>query len=65
MQDGMNTVHNSDWQQGIVIGSEASGVLKHTSVFYEEPTMYSGLTHKDACFPFRKVYNHNKDPREY
>lgn len=78
MQDALLTVHNSNWQQGIVIGNEASGVLKHTSVFYEEPTIYSGLTHKDARFPFRKyikrgesfispqvftiVYNNHKDP---
>ncbi|RYC70974.1 glycoside hydrolase family 36 protein [Spirosoma sordidisoli] len=79
-QDALLTVHNSDWQQGIVIGNEASGVVKHTSVFWNEPTILSGLTHKDARFPFRKyihkgesfttpqvftiVYNAHKDPDE-
>ncbi len=80
MQDALVTVHNSDWQQGMVIGNEASGVLKHTSVFWEELTIVSGLTHKDARFPFCKylksgesfttpqvftmVYNNHKDPDE-
>lgn len=80
MQDALVTVHNSDWQQGIVIGNEASGVVKHTSVFWQEPTICAGLTHKDARFPFRKyikpgesfatpqvftmVYNKHKDPDE-
>lgn len=77
-QDALLTVHNSDWQQGIVIGNEAPGVVKHTSVFWDEPNIISGLTHKHARFPFRKyiakgesfttpqvftmVYNKHKDP---
>lgn len=80
MQDALLTVHNSDWQQGIVIGNEAPGVVKHTAVFWGEATIYSGLTHKDASYPFRKyiepnqqfitpqvftmVYNNHKDPDE-
>jgi len=80
MQDALIIVHNSDWQQGIVIGNEASGVLKHTSVFWKELSIASGLTHKDSRFPFRKyikpgesfttpqvftmVYNNHKDPDE-
>lgn len=80
MQDALMMVYNSDWQQGMVIGNEASGVIKHTSVFWNEPTICSGLTHKDARFPFRKyirkgesfttpqvftmVYNNQKDPDE-
>lgn len=80
MQDALLTVHNSDWQQGIVIGNEAAGVVKHTSVFWEDNTICAGLTHKDARFPFRKyikpnesfetpqvftiVYNNHKDPDE-
>lgn len=80
MQDALVTVHNSDWQQGIVIGNEASGVLKHTAAFWQEPTIISGFTHKNARFPFRKyiakgqsfttpqvftmVYNNHKDPDE-
>ncbi len=54
MQDALMIVHNPDWKQGIVIGNEASGVLKRTSVFWNSPEITSGLTHKDARFPFRK-----------
>jgi alpha-galactosidase len=80
MQDALITVHNSDWQQGIVIGNEAPGVIKHSAVFWQERSISSGLTHKDDRFPFRKyiangqsfttpqvftmVYNNHKDPDE-
>lgn len=80
MQDALLTIHNSDWQQGLVIGNEASGIIKHTSAFWQEPSICSGLTHKDARYPFRKylqegesfetpqvftiVYNQQKDPDE-
>lgn len=80
MQDALVIVHNIDWQSGIVIGNEASGVMKRTSVFWEAPEICSGLTHKNARFPFRKwikpnesfetpqvftmVYNNHKDPEE-
>jgi len=47
-------VHNSDWQSGIVIGNEASGVIKRTAVFWEAPEITAGLTHKVDRFPFRK-----------
>jgi alpha-galactosidase len=57
MQDALVTVLNSDWQQWIVVGNQASGVLKHTAAFWDEPTIISGLTHKDARFPFRKYIN--------
>lgn len=80
MQDALVTVHNSDWRQGIVIGNEASGVMKHTSVFWNELAINIGLTHKNARFPFKKYiqkgegfatpqvftmgYNNHKDPNE-
>jgi alpha-galactosidase len=80
MQDALIIVHNSDWQQGIVVGNEASGVIKHTSVFWDGLNICSGLTHKDSRYPFRKyikpgeafttpevftmVYNKHKDPGE-
>lgn len=80
MQDALIIVHNSDKQQGIVIGNEAPGVIKHTSVFWSERAICSGFTHKDARYPFRKyikkgetfetdqvftmVYNNHKDPDE-
>jgi len=79
-QDALIIVHNSDWRQGIVIGNEASGVVKHTAVFWNERTIITGLSHKDARYPFRKyikkgeefvtpqvftmVYNDHKDPDE-
>lgn len=79
-QDALLTVHNSDWRQGIVIGNEASGPIKHTSVFWNERAIVSGLTHRDARIAFRKyiakgesfttpqvftmVYNNHKDPDE-
>ncbi|MES1213878.1 MAG: alpha-galactosidase [Bacteroidota bacterium] len=80
MQDALITVHNSDWKQGVVIGNEAAGAVKHTSVFWGERTICAGLTHKDARYPFRKyigkgetfttpqvftmVYNNHYDPGE-
>ena len=80
LQDALVIVHNSIWQQGIVIGNEAAGVVKHTSAFWDEPVILSGLTHKNARFPFRKyidkgstfstpqvftmLYNNHKDPEE-
>lgn len=80
MQDALVIVHNMDWASGIVIGNEASGVMKHTSVFWEAPEICVGLTHKNGRFPFRKwikpgesfetpqvftmVYNNHKDPDE-
>lgn len=80
MQDALVTIHNSDWQQGVVIGNEASGILKHTSAFWEDRTVCAGLTHRDGRYPFRKylktgesfvspqiftaVYNQQKDPDE-
>ncbi|MBC7722925.1 MAG: alpha-galactosidase, partial [Pedobacter sp.] len=80
MQDALITIHNTYWKQGIVIGNEASGILKHTAVFWQEPTIISGLTHKNTLYPFRKyiapnaafvspqvftiVYNNTNDPDE-
>lgn len=78
MQDALIIVHNSNWKQGIVIGNEAAGVVKHTEVLWEGLNICSGLTHKEARYPFRKyiepgkvfttpqvftmVYNQHKDP---
>ncbi len=80
MQDALVIVHNMDWESGIVIGNESTGVLKRTSVFWDAPEICSGLTHRNADFPFRKwlradesfetpqvftmVYNNIKDPGE-
>jgi alpha-galactosidase len=79
-QDALIIVHNMNLEQGIVIGNEATGVMKHTSVFWETQDLCVGLTHKNALFPFRKwiekgesfetpkvftmVYNNQKTPDE-
>lgn len=60
MQDALVIVHNRDWKSGIVIGNEASGVLKQTSVFWGAGDIRTGLTHKDARFPFRKWIQPNE-----
>lgn len=59
MQDALVVVHNMNWESGIVIGNEATGILKHTSAFWDADEISSGLTHKDRneirrdhrCFP--------------
>ena len=77
-QDALSIVHDMNREQGIVLGNEATGVMKHTSVFYEAQDICLGLTHKNSLFPFRKwinigesfetpqvftmVYNHQKTP---
>jgi alpha-galactosidase len=77
-QDALIIVHEMNTEQGIVLGNEATGVMKHTSVFWEAQDIRIGLTHKNALFPFRKwigkgesfetprvftmVYNHQKTP---
>jgi alpha-galactosidase len=77
-QDALIIVHDMNREQGIVLGNEATGVMKHTSVFYEAQDICVGLTHKNSLFPFRKwikkgesfetpqvftmVYNHQKTP---
>lgn len=78
MQDALTIVHHMDWKAGMVIGNEATGVLKRTSAFWESRDITAGLTHKTARFPFRKwikpgmsfdtpqvftmVYNNQKTP---
>ncbi len=79
-QDALIIVHDMNREQGIVLGNEATGVLKHTSVFWEAQDICVGLTHKNALYPFRKwiekgesfetpqvftmVYNHKKTADE-
>ncbi|WP_046247174.1 glycoside hydrolase family 36 protein [Hymenobacter terrenus] len=79
-QDALVILHNMDWEAGIVIGNEATGVLKRTSTFWNAAEISAGLTHKNARFPFRKwikpgesfetpqvftmVYNNHKEPNE-
>jgi alpha-galactosidase len=80
MQDALIIVHDMNWEQGIVLGNEATGVIKRTSVFWKASDICVGLTHKNALFPFRKwiekgesfetpqvftiVYNNQKTPDE-
>jgi len=79
-QDALIIVHDMNREQGMVLGNEATGVMKHTSAFYETQDICLGLTHKNSLFPFRKwidkgqrfetpqvftmVYNHQKTPDE-
>ncbi len=79
-QDALIIVHDMNTEQGIVLGNEATGVMKHTSVFWEAQDICIGLTHKNSLFPFRKwiekgesfetpqvftmVYNNQKTPDE-
>ncbi len=79
-QDALIIVHDMNTEQGIVLGNEAPGVLKHTSVFWESQDICIGLTHKNSLYPFRKwiekgdsfetpqvftmVYNNKKAPDE-
>jgi alpha-galactosidase len=79
-QDALIIVHDMNTEQGIVLGNEATGVMKHTSVFWETQDICVGLTYKNALFPFRKwigkgesfetpqvftmVYNNQKTPDE-
>ena len=53
-QDALIIVHDMNTEQGVVLGNEATGVLKHTSVFWESQDICIGLTHKNSPFPFRK-----------
>lgn len=53
-QDALVIVHNMNWEQGIVLGNETTGVIKRTSVFWEAPEICVGLTHKNSRYPFRK-----------
>src|SRR5450759_177845 len=77
-QDALIILHDMNREQGIVLGNEATGVMKHTSLFWETQDICVGLTHKNALFPFRKwiekgesfetpqvftmVYHHQKTP---
>ena len=79
-QDALIILHDMNWEQGIVIGNETTGVIKHTSLFRGASDIRVGLTHKEALFPFRKwiekgesfetpqvftmVYNNQKTPDE-
>jgi len=80
MQDALIIVHDPDRSLGMVIGNEASGVMKRTAVFWDEAGISSGLTHSNSRFPFRKwlepgesfvtpqiftmVYNNHRDAME-
>jgi alpha-galactosidase len=77
-QDALVVLHNMDWASGIVIGNEATGVLKQTAALWNAAEICAGLTHKESRFPFRKwiklnetfetpqvftiVYNNHKNP---
>jgi len=53
-QDALIILHDMNREEGMVLGNESTGVLKHTSLFYETQDICLGLTHKNSAFPFRK-----------
>ena len=54
MQDALIIVHDPDRSRGMVIGNEASGVMKRTAVFWDDAGISAGLTHSNNRFPFRR-----------
>ena len=53
--------HDPDYHHGIVIGNEAPGVLKRSSVCLDGYTINAGLTHVDQDYAFRKWLKPNED----
>lgn len=47
-------VHNIQEQRGIMLGNEAPGVMKRTTVFLDGQTATIGLTRPGGEYPFRK-----------
>lgn len=78
MFDVVTLLHNMDSRQGILVGNEAPGVLKRTTMFWDAPEITTGLSHAEDRFPFRRwlspgqtwetppvftmVYNNYEDP---
>lgn len=52
--DPVVIVHEVNNHRGFVIGNEAPGVMKRTSVFLKPNQLTAGLTHPDQVFGFRK-----------
>jgi alpha-galactosidase len=56
--DPVNVVHQINKHRGIVLGNEAPGMMKRTTVFYKRQGEVSiGLTHPNQIFPFSKYLN--------
>lgn len=52
--DPLIIAHDPFMQRGIVVGNEAPGIMKRTSVCNDGRTLSAGLTHTDQNFAFRK-----------
>ncbi len=52
-QDSLVALHNPDWKEGIVLGNEAAGVLKHISAFAGNRALVAGLTPRGQPYAFR------------
>ena len=52
--DPVVVVHEIRLHRGLVLGNEAPGVMKRTSVFQKPDQLAVGLTHPDQNFGFRK-----------
>ncbi len=53
-QDALVALHQPDHGEGIVLGNEAPGVLKFTSVCDGGPYFRTGLAPHDSAYPFRR-----------
>ena len=53
-QDALVALHNPDWKEGIVIGNEAPGVLKHIAAFDGNRALVAGLTPRGQPYAFRR-----------
>ncbi len=52
--DAVVAVQNVPLGNGLILGNEAPGPLKRTSVFLDGTSVTVGLTHKEQAYPFRK-----------
>ncbi len=58
--DAAVVVHDVTGRRGILLGNEAPGVMKRTSVMLDGSTATIGLTHHNENFPFRKWLKRNE-----
>lgn len=52
--DPLVVVHDMEWGKGMVVGNEAYGVTKRTSVLEDGKNVTAGLTHNDQQYGFRR-----------
>ncbi len=52
-QDSLAIIYQPEWQIGLIIGNESTGVTKNISIWSSGRTIRVGLTHTDSSFAFR------------